>query len=600
MGSRGPQPQEDNREARRQQLQAERAEEGMGSRGPKPIATEVQHPFPDEDVLTSEKAQANYLAFTRSWGRFGLSRVLLDKLPAGGPSAQWGRMYAVLMEDPLICDVLEGAALEDDGTIFVEGAQGMTPSPARLDAVHRALQELKAQYRLYKANPAVDNILARMAAIQNQEAPQGRQTGESGGSDSSALGVQVLQSPHEEGEGELEVEYLIPKEFRVPKPETLELQKARGISALSDDMDTKFFPHLFPTGTGGWQNHYSSFSQYSRKRLLGLDPRFESSAPYIMWLLEMHTKKRLSGNINVRISSQQAPQGKTRYHDGKSQVFTALRDIPGTHPYVYAKKGVALNMYEQLGAPKFFLTLSCNARQSDILIAVISARLLRLRPTSPPEEIECDAAEILQRYQSDQHFRWDGLSPNQLCNQHPAIVSRQFMHQVSQLIWWLGAKRDTPSHLDQNGDAQDEPEEQSEDFLQAPATDSAGRHRGVRKEHPPFRVLEYIIRIEWQKRGYPHAPILLWVEEWETKERGGPKDAEKAKEQEAPASIPKHEKRAKPAEKAPDPDWLDEEAMKEFVPKSVEDWSDKYICTKSPYSWRASAKISPRDREVNA
>ena len=668
MGSRGFKPKEDNREKRRQQLQAERAEEGMGSRGPKPIATEVQqqgYPFPDEDVLTSEKAQANYLAFTRSWGRFGLSRVcdachtfttgkycrptkqtgkmlckncrekttkiilpalapipealrnlrpleqhliamgrisqvLLDKLPAGGPSAQWGRMYAVLMEDPLICDVLEGASLEDDGTIFVEGVQGMTPSPARLDAVHRALQELKAQHRLYKANPAVDNILARMAAIQNQEAPQGRQTGESGGSHSSALGVQALQAPHEEGEGELEVQYLIPKEFRVPKPETLELQKARGISALSDDMDTKFFPHLFPTGTGGWQNDYGSFSQYSRKRLLGLDPRFEASAPYIMWLLEMHTKKRLSGNINVRISSQQAPQAKSRYHEGKSQVFTALRDIPGTHPYVHAKKGVALNMYEQLGAPKFFLTLSCNARQPDILIAVISARLLRLRPASPPEEIECEAAEILQRYQSDEKFTWDGLSPNQLCNQHPAIVSRQFMHQVSQLMWWLGAKRDAPSHLDQNGDAQDEPEEQSEDFLQAPATDSAGRPRGVRKEHPPFRVLDYIIRIEWQKRGYPHAHILLWVEEWETKERGGPKDAEKAKEQEAPASIPKHEKKAKPAEKAPDPDWSDEEAMKEFVPKSAEDWSDKYICTKSTYSWRASAKISPRDREVNA
>ena len=192
MGSRGFKPKQDNREKRRQQLQAERAEEGMGSRGPKPIATEIQqqgYPFPDEDVLTSEKAQANYLAFTRSWGRFGLSRVcdacrtfttgkfyrpakqtgkmlckncrekttkivlpppppipealqrlkpieqhllamarisqvLLDKLPAGGPSAQWGRMYAVLMDDPCICNVLEGATIEDDGTVSMEGIQG--------------------------------------------------------------------------------------------------------------------------------------------------------------------------------------------------------------------------------------------------------------------------------------------------------------------------------------------------------------------------------------------------------------------------------------------------------------------------------------------
>ena len=25
----------------------------------------------------------------------------------------------------------------------------------------------------------------------------------------------------------------------------------------------------------------------------------------------------------------------------------------------------------------------------------------------------------------------------------------------------------------------------------------------MRKERPPFKVLDYIIRIEWQKRGYP-------------------------------------------------------------------------------------------------
>ena len=47
-----------------------------------------------------------------------ISQVLLDKLPAGGPSAQWGRMYAVLVDEPYICDVLEGATLEEDGTAW--------------------------------------------------------------------------------------------------------------------------------------------------------------------------------------------------------------------------------------------------------------------------------------------------------------------------------------------------------------------------------------------------------------------------------------------------------------------------------------------------
>ena len=670
-GTRGPTPGPRGRRAQRRELQAERADQGAGTRGPRPIATEAEqrgYPFLDEEALSPEQIEERYLAFTRSWARFGLSRlcaacctlapakhcrkgtattdmlcrncrekntkfllpvlppipealqqlqpieqhliamarisqVLLDKLPAGGPSAQWGRMYAVLVDDPFICDVLEGATLEEDGTVLVEGVQGQMASPARLDCLHKALQELKAQHRLYKANPAVDGALARMEAVlaktrpsgsavacANEATSQGRQTGESGGSHSSALGggactPEKTKAP--EQEGTLEMTYLIPKELKAPRPQNTDLQKARSIAALSDDMDVKFFPHLFPAGTGGWQNGYGSMSQYARKRLLGLDPRFEASPAYIMWLLEMHIKKRLSGNINVRIGGQ-PPSGKSKYQEGRGQVFTALRDIPGTSSYVFAKKGVALNMYEQLGTPKFFMTLSTHARQPDILIAVIVARLLRLRPANAPQELEREAAQILQCYQADKKFTWDGLSPNRLCNQYPAIVARQFMHQLTQLMHWLSGGQGAASRMEDEADAQDQPEDTlEEDFIQAPAADSAGQHRGVRKEDPPFRVVDYLIRIEWQKRGYPHAHILLWVVEWENKKKPDhkTKPAHEDKEAEAEAQVP---------------DWSDDEAMKQFTPTCAEDWSDKYITTKGPLSWRQSTKVSARDKELNA
>ena len=115
---------------------------------------------------------------------------------------------------------------------------------------------------------------------------------------------------------------MIPKELKAPKAETQDLQRTRRIAELSNDMDVKFFPHLFPTGEGGWKEEYGSFSQYARKRLLGADPRFEASPGYIMWLLEMHLKKRLSGNVNVRIGGQQVSSRR----DGKGQVFAALRN----------------------------------------------------------------------------------------------------------------------------------------------------------------------------------------------------------------------------------------------------------------------------------
>ena len=75
-----------------------------------------------------------------------ISQIVLDKLPSGGPSAQWGRMYAVLMQEPCICDVLDGAVLEDDGTVSVQGVDGLTAfgpagalaprTPRATDAAH--------------------------------------------------------------------------------------------------------------------------------------------------------------------------------------------------------------------------------------------------------------------------------------------------------------------------------------------------------------------------------------------------------------------------------------------------------------------------------
>ena len=82
IGSRGPKPDESSsHRAPRRERQAARAEmmeDGAGSRGPKPVATEVQqrgYPFPNEEKLSPEQVQAHFVAFVRSWCKFGLSRV---------------------------------------------------------------------------------------------------------------------------------------------------------------------------------------------------------------------------------------------------------------------------------------------------------------------------------------------------------------------------------------------------------------------------------------------------------------------------------------------------------------------------------------------
>ena len=96
----------------------------------------------------------------------------------------------------------------------------------------------------------------------------------------------------------------------------------------------------------------------------------------------------------------------------------------------------------------------------------------------------------------------------------------------------------------------------------APATDMGGQHRTVRQEPRPFKVLDYVVRIEWQKRGYPHAHILLW------------------------ADVPDVATKHRPEDAPDDIDWSDEEEREAAVPTCAEDLSDKYICTKSAHRWK--------------
>ena len=110
----------------------------------------------------------------------------------------------------------------------------------------------------------------------------------------------------------------------------------------------------------------------------------------------------------------------------------------------------------------------------------------------------------------------------------------------------------------------------------APATDMDGQHRAVRQEAPPFKVLDNVVRIEWQKRGYPHAHILLW------------------------ADVPDVATNHRPEEAPDDVDWSDEEQREAAVPTCAEDLSDKYICTKSAHRWREDTRVEEGTREANA
>eukprot|EP00435_Cladocopium_sp_Y103_P025616 s2382_g6.t1 len=442
-------------------------------------------------------------------------QVLIDKLPAGGPSAQWGRMYVIPTEEPQLCDLLEEAELGEDGVVYVKGVQGLRASVARLQYLYTALQTLKEQHSFYQNSVAVDKALADMGRILEQlPAAPVPERGEG------------KAQQDDDADEELEVTYLTAREPTIPKANLQMLKELRRKAKHTlDNVDAALFPHLFPEGEGGYPEHAKLFfKEYARKRLLGQDGRFEKDTSYTMWLLEEHMKKRLSGNVNVRMKGQELPQLGSRYESFSRKIFLALREAPGTLPYPYSKKGV-----------------------------------------------EEEAAKIIHRYMINEHHVWDGMTANQLCNSMPAIVARQFMHGLRQMLHWLQGSAGSGNFETGNVDEQDRPEadgeatESNED--EAPAMDEAGRHYTMKKEKPPFKVLDYIVRIEWQKRGYPHAHILLW------------------------ADIPDVAGKQRAEDAADNVDWSDDEVREAFVPTCAEHLSDKCICTKSAYRWREDATM---------
>ena len=156
-------------------------------------------------------------------------------------------MYAVLMHDPCICDLLEGAVLEEDGTVSVQGADGMTTSSARLEHLRRALQELQTQHVLYQSNPAVQDVITKMSAILQQRSSEAAAR-------PSTESEELQQAGKEEDDQQFT--YLVPEDPKVPRADLGELRQTRGSAQLADDIDVKFLPNLFPDGTNGWKDEF--------------------------------------------------------------------------------------------------------------------------------------------------------------------------------------------------------------------------------------------------------------------------------------------------------------------------------------------------------
>ena len=470
-----------------------------------------------------------------------VNEFLLD-LPTNHVPGQWGRVYVTPLEEPDACHIMEGTTVKD-GVIYIAsgGHQENAALPARPGKIAKALQYLLDNHPRYSATPAikksVEDAIHELAACEHEE----------NNPEHPASEIQDNALTH-----------------GGPMPAgavAAELKKARGHADLKPDIDVLIFPHLFSTGSGGFPGLKTcKLPDYCRKRLLGEDARFQQDPQYIFWLLEMWFKHKVSSNTQVFVGPQSSSRLFPFQHQIRHAAYTSLRQVPGTQPYIYAKRSVGLSMIEQLGKPKWFMTLTCHAKQPSILLACIVASLRTEQGMAldPSNEVLDKALEVLDSYLRHDEVKWPldvpgahARTASELCNAFPAVVAREFMRHTRALMRWLGAEQDVEEDPAAEPDVMDDV--MPVDTVRAPP-------------QPPFHISDYTLRIEWQKRGYPHAHIMMWTRQ----------DLAPAEGCTATAATAEHDFGGSDAESL-----LDERPA-----ITTEQLYDKYVCTRSPRRWR--------------
>ncbi len=213
----------------------------------------------------------------------------------------------------------------------------------------------------------------------------------------------------------------------------------------------------------------------------------------------------------------------------------------------------------------------------------------RVRPLLYPvfQDEAARALEIL----TEPGGRWRDLSAAELCRKYPALVAREFMVMLRDFLHWLAptveADETFAAQEADNGDGiadfqrESLPRQPQPQFYGVQRRDEAAAYRPDREageQEPPFRATDYIARVEWQKRGMPHAHILLW---WRAAE------AERAANragtaEEAAAEQPCAHDFGLRDDAPSDP----EDTEKAPCATSVAGIMDKYVCTRSPARWR--------------
>ena len=247
---------------------------------------------------------------------------------------------------------------------------------------------------------------------------------------------------------------------------------AKPLNILTDQLfEEMSFPHKYPNGKGGFSQERKekiTVRKFFNQRLLDVDGRFAKDVEYLLaaqYAVEHDQVDNLQ-SIAIRqmkgrhFQGQKITAGDLKNTEKLNQLvqkdyaYRILKDVRGTPAYWQKVHYEVLAMIRQLGIPTWFLTLSAADMKWPEVIQIIARQY----------------GTIL----SDEQV--SSLSWEEKCNwlrRNPVTAARHFQYCLD-LFW--------------------------NDFIKS-------------KAKPIGEVVDFMIRIEFQARGSPHAHTIVWIKD---------------------------------------------------------------------------------------
>ena len=243
--------------------------------------------------------------------------------------------------------------------------------------------------------------------------------------------------------------------------------------------DTKAFPRLHnPDGSNGLHQERTvklTDQKYFEQRILNKKRKWGDDVAYVSSVTNYQEKKVVKGNMNMSYTAGRKVEKEgggvaIEHHDA----WSVLKSVPNSPKYWRDKKRETIAMMDNHGPFHWFYTLSCADKRWEPCIAAICSSFPEVKEIiyyTNPNKIMIKLKKQEEQVTIEDFIETIDQSKHDLLRKSVQDVTRYFDHRVKAFMKNI-----------------------------------------VMSENNPMEAILYTYRIEFQKRGHPHAHGCIWID----------------------------------------------------------------------------------------